>query len=262
MTRVRNLFFVLLVQYIWLLPAGPLVSAQDRSYDLVIAGGRVIDPESKLDALRHLGIRDGKIAAISEKALPGKEVLDANGLAVCPGCIDLHSHAQTLAGMRMQAFDGVTTSLELESGMLPIGLAYQRAAREGRPINYGFSTSWAAARMMALAGYKGDTDSQEAWDAFGRLKWKHFVAPAQSRQVLDLVEQGLREGGIGVGMLLGYAPESNSDEYFEVARLAKKYGAPVFTHIRYLEPYGPRNSLMGHQELIALAAMTGAHMHI
>jgi N-acyl-D-glutamate deacylase len=262
MTFMRTLLFVSLPLYVSLFLAVPTAPAQSGPFDLVIAGGRVIDPESKLDAVRHVGLKGGKIAAIAEHALDGKEVLDATGLVVCPGCIDLHSHAQSLAGMRMQAFDGVTTALELESGMLPIGLAYQRAAREGRPINYGFSSSWAVARMTAVAGFKDDGNLQTVWDAFSRLKWKHFLEPAQSRQVLDRIEQGLREGGIGVGMLLGYAPDSNSDEYFDIARLAKKHGVPVFTHIRYLEPFGPRSSLMGHQELIALAAMTGAHMHI
>jgi hypothetical protein len=245
-----------------LLPALPGARAQAEPCELVIAGGRVLDPESRLDAVRHVGIHAGKIVAISEKPLQGKQVVDATGLVVAPGCIDLHSHAQTLAGMRMQAFDGVTTSLELEAGLLPIGLAYQAAAKEGRLLNYGFSSSWAVARMMALAGFKSDGTALKAWDAFGRLKWKHFATLEESHQVLALVEKGLREGGLGVGMLLGYGPDSNADEYFEIARLAKKHSAAVFTHLRYLEPFGPKSSLMAHQELIALAAMTGAHMHI
>jgi N-acyl-D-glutamate deacylase len=242
--------------------AAPRAPAQTDSCDLVIAGGRAIDPESRLDAVRNIGVKGDRIVAISEKPLQGKEVVDARGLVVAPGFIDLHSHAQTLAGMRMQAFDGVTTSLELESGMLPIGLSYQAAAREGRPLNYGFSSSWNIARMIALAGFKSDGTLLTLWKDNDQVKWARFVGPQESRKVLDLVEQGIREGSIGVGVPVGYAPESNRDEFFEVARLAKKHGVPVFTHIRYLEPYGPKNSLMGHQELIALAAMTGAHMHI
>jgi hypothetical protein len=174
----------------------------------------------------------------------------------------LHSHAQTLAGHRMQAFDGVTTSLELESGMLPIGLSYEAAASEGRPLNYGYSSSWSVARSMALAGLKSDGTLLTVWRNTDQVKWVRFVEPQESRRVIELVEQGLREGGLGVGMPVGYAPDSNRDEFFEIAKLARKLGVPVFTHIRYLEPYGPKNSLIGHQELIALAAMTGAHMHI
>jgi N-acyl-D-glutamate deacylase len=116
--------------------------------------------------------------------------------------------------------------------------------------------------MTVLGGLRSDGTLPTLLKWNDRHQWIHFARPEKSRRVLDLVEQGLREGGLGVGVPLGYAPESNNDEYFEIARLAKKYGVPVFTHIRYLEPYGPKNSLLAHQELIALAAMTGAHMHV
>jgi N-acyl-D-glutamate deacylase len=101
-------------------------------FDCVIANGRVIDPESKLDAVRSIGIKDGKIMALSEGPLQGKEEIDAKGSTVAAGLIDLHSHAQTITGMRMQAFDGVTTALELEAGSWPISLGYQTAARQGQ----------------------------------------------------------------------------------------------------------------------------------
>jgi N-acyl-D-glutamate deacylase len=244
----------------WLFHTPPVRSQEP--FDLVIAGGRVIDPETKLDAVRHVGIRGSKIVAISEKPLTGKETIDAGGLVVAPGFIDLHSHAQTIAGLRMQAFDGVTTALELENGMWPIGLAYAAAAKEGRPINYGFSASWSIARMTALAGAKSDGTLRSILGLFATSKWKSFATPAESKKVLGLIEEGLREGGIGVGVALGYGPDSNPDEYLDVARLAKKFDVPVFTHIRYLNPYGPKNSLVAHQEQIAVAAMTGAHLHI
>ncbi|MBA3342200.1 MAG: amidohydrolase family protein [Gemmatimonadaceae bacterium] len=81
-----------------------------------MANGRVIDPERGLDGIRSVGIRNGRIEAISRTPLRGRKVLDASGLVVAPGFIDLHSHGQDLPGARMQAFDGVTTSLELEAG--------------------------------------------------------------------------------------------------------------------------------------------------
>src|SRR5215475_2433437 len=102
------LAFLLLLAFV-----APAPAQNPPAFDLVVAGGRVVDPESGLDAVRHVGIKGGKVVAIAEKPLEGKEVVDATGLVVAPGLIDLHSHAQTLAGMRMQAFDGVTTSLEL-----------------------------------------------------------------------------------------------------------------------------------------------------
>ena len=86
------------------------------NYDLVISGGRVMDPESDLDAVRNVGIRDGKIAAISTSPLSGKSTIDAKGLVVAPGFIDLHEHGQDSRNYQFQAHDGVTTSLELEFG--------------------------------------------------------------------------------------------------------------------------------------------------
>jgi predicted amidohydrolase len=114
-------------------------------HDLVLSGGRVIDPESGLDAVRDVGITGDTVREISS-GLAGSLTVDASGLVVCPGFVDLHSHSQDIPGQRLQALDGVTTALELEAGALPVDQAYRRAAVEGRPVNYGFSTSWAARR--------------------------------------------------------------------------------------------------------------------
>src|ERR1035438_5971822 len=95
-----------------------LAWAQD--YDVVIVNGRVMDPASNLDAVRYIGIRGDKIAAISATALKGKTVVDVKGLVVAPGFIDLHSHGQTPENYRYKARDGVTTALELEVGAYPV----------------------------------------------------------------------------------------------------------------------------------------------
>ena len=74
---------------------------------------------------------------------------------VTAGFIDLHSHVGDLGGLRLQAMDGVTTALELEAGVTPVAEAYRRAGAQGRPVNYGFSASWALARMETVAGAAG-----------------------------------------------------------------------------------------------------------
>ena len=89
-------------------------------FDLVIQNGRVIDPESQLDAVRSVGIRDGRVVVISEKTLDAAQVIDATGLVVSPGFINLHSHSAAEAGYRLELLDGVTTVLELEAGTFPI----------------------------------------------------------------------------------------------------------------------------------------------
>ena len=87
-----------------------------QQYDVVLQGGRVMDPETGADAVRNVGIRDGKIARISSEGLSGRRVVHAAGLVVAPGFIDLHQHGQDLASQRVKALDGVTTALELEIG--------------------------------------------------------------------------------------------------------------------------------------------------
>ena len=103
-----------------------------QTYDLVIANGRVLDPASNLDAVRHIGIRGGKIAAVSAAPLAAGNTIDAKGLVVAPGFIDLHSHGQTPENYRFKARDGVTTALELEVGVAPrrgVGTRSAKAAR-------------------------------------------------------------------------------------------------------------------------------------
>src|ERR1700757_3444997 len=123
--------------------------------DHVLAGGRVIDPLSGLDEVADVAISSGRIVAIAP-GLEARKRLDATGLVVAPGFIDLHSHVHSIAGQRLQAHDGVTTSLDLEAGNSPLSRAYEIAAREGRPLNYGFSASWAALRLQILAGVPAD----------------------------------------------------------------------------------------------------------
>src|SRR5258707_1686929 len=124
-------------------------------FPVVIRGGRVIDPGQGLDMSVDLAIEDARVAAIGP-GLRGRIVLDAAGCVVAPGFVDLHSHAQTVGAHRLQAFDGVTTTLELEAGALPVAAAYAWAGVEGRPLNYGYSASWAGARTEVLIGPPAD----------------------------------------------------------------------------------------------------------
>ena len=232
-------------------------------YDLVLANGRVIDPETGLDAVRSVGIRDGRIQAISRTPLRGRTVLDARGLVVAPGFIDLHSHSQDLAGARMQAFDGVTTALELEAGILPVATSYARVAREGRPINYGFSASWLFARIAEKEAMEPTGSIAFFQAAQQRKNWQHTLATAdETARILARVEQGLNEGALGIGILAGYAPGHGRKEAFAVAQLAARMGVPTFTHVRFNSMIEPQSSFEAVAEIVSLAAATGAQMHI
>jgi N-acyl-D-glutamate deacylase len=232
-------------------------------YDLVIEGGRVIDPETSLDAVRNVGITDGKVVAVTEEKLDGAKVVHAEGLVVAPGFIDLHAHGQQLPAARMQAFDGVTTALEMEAGILPVGRFYDQVAKEGRPINYGASVSWAEARQKVMDGVEPQPSIEAFQKAASLPNWSGKLATeAQIQQMAKLVDQGLSEGGLGIGFLIGYAPPSGRKEYYELNRLAAERHVPTFTHVRFMSVEEPQSSFEAYQEMVATAAATGAHMHI
>lgn len=244
-------------------PAAQAQSADPAPYDLVILGGRVIDPETGLDAVRNVAVLDDQIALITEEAISGARVIDASGLIVAPGFIDLHAHGQTLLAGRVQALDGVTTALELEAGVYPVADYYADAAGEGRAIHYGGAVDWSRARDAVLSGDEPDAHGDDITHHDHGPDWRYTPASAdQTRQVLERVSQGLEEGGLGVGVLLGYVPGSGRSEYYALHELAAAHGVPTFTHARYLSNIEPDSSLEGFQEMVAVSAATGADMHV
>src|SRR4029450_4566694 len=82
----------------------PLASAQ-TTFDVGVANGRVLDPESGLDEVRNVGISNGRIAAVTPDRIAGRTTIEAKGLVVSPGFIDLHAHQQTPETYRFQARD-------------------------------------------------------------------------------------------------------------------------------------------------------------
>ena len=226
----------------------------------VLRGGRVIDPESGLDAVRDVAVTNGRIAAIGT-GLTAKGDIDVAGQVVTAGFIDLHSHVSDLGGLRLQALDGVTTALELEAGVTPVAQAYGRAAEQGRPINYGFAASWALARMEAVAGLPPDASLGAFMARISDPAWQRPAEPAQVSMLLARLAADLAEGALGIGVLLGYAPGTSPAEYQRVAGLAAEAGVPTFTHARDLIEMVPATLADGAEEIVRAAAETGAHMH-
>lgn len=229
--------------------------------DLAICGGRVIDPETGLDAVRNVGVIGDRIVAVTDGELLGRRRIDARGLVVAPGFIDLHSHGQAIGECRLQALDGVTTALELEAGVAPVSTAYLRAAAEGRPINYGYSASWASLRMHVVAGMPLTGGADGPLDHLGQHAWREPASPAQARAMLDLLGRELGDGALGIGILLGYAPATDPAEIVGVAQLAAASGVPTFTHARPLVEQDPGVIVDGAEELTRVAGETGVHMH-
>jgi len=230
-------------------------------YDVVLRGGRVIDPESGLDAVRDVAVAGDRVAAVGTGLPPGRQEADVAGQVVTAGFIDLHSHAHDLGGARLQVTDGVTTALELEAGVTPVAAAYAAAAAAGRPLNYGFAASWALARMSVLCGVKSDGSVRPLFAGLADLRWHGAASPAETGRVLGMLEADLADGALGVGVLLAYAPGATPAEYLRVAALAAASGAPVFTHARDLVEFTPDGPADGAEEIVRAAGETGASMH-
>ncbi|MFE1199862.1 amidohydrolase family protein [Streptomyces olivaceoviridis] len=227
--------------------------------DTVIEQARVIDPETGLDDILNIGIHRGRITHLTPTALDALTRIDATGLVACPGFIDLHSHGQDLTGLRLQALDGVTTALELEAGAGPVDAVYRRAADEGRPIHYGYSASWAAARMAAL----GDTPMpvHTVLNDLGNPAWQRHASRAETARIAQIVETQLAEGALGIGMLLGYCAGASTAEFRSMAELARDHSMTAFTHIRELRAFNPASPVDGVEELVRVALDSGAHLH-
>lgn len=237
-------------------------------FDVVLTNGRVIDPETYTDGIFNVGISGDRIAAISPEPLKGKDVVDVSGKIVSPGFIDLHAHSQNIGSNRIQAFDGLTTALDLESGVLPVHEFYDNCAAEGRPINYGASAAWGGARIVTFSPQKavnGKPVPSIEWflESFDATEWVMGVAEGENLQkILDMTEEGLKEGGIGVGVPWGYAPGAGMKELLGIWKLAKKYNVPTYTHIQNLSVLDPNSGTKNIIEMIGLAAATGAKTHI
>jgi len=242
--------------------------AQTNDLELVLAGGRVMDPETGLDAERNVGIRGDRIVEISSAPLRGKTVVDVSGLVVAPGFIDPHAHGQTNESHRFQARDGVTTALELESGR-PF-LRQWLETKEGKTlIHYGATMAQGALRWMAMEKYRDVArEAREIVETEGfdhpRLRevlGEGFSARYESltAAALDRMGEGLSaelaDGALGIGVPVGYYPGASREEIFRVYEFAAKMKAPVYTHVR--DP-----NVAAIQEAIANAAAAGASVHI
>ena len=240
----------------------PVASALE-ALELVVAGGRVIDPQSGLDDVRHLGIRDGTVVAVSETPLTGTTVVDAEGLVVAPGFIDLHAHGQDPTSSRYQAMDGVTTALELEIGAFPIDRWYARRGGASL-INYGASASHQAARIRALGSVfaRGNPDGTFSLGESDDDTLYRAASEEELAGLRQLMVRGLRDGGIGLGFGLSYTPGVSHRELLQMFQVAAEYEAPAFIHLRSSAAFERGGALAPFQEVIANAAVTGAPLHI
>ena len=236
--------------------------ATAKDYDLVISQGRVIDPETQFDGVRNLGIRDGSIQRISKRPLQGKATIDARGLVVAPGFIDLHAHGQDPHSNAFQVTDGVTTALELEIGVFPVESWLASRAGKAR-AHFGASASHLAARIQATTGievgnpvYLSPSARAQSGDYANTQ-----LDPEQLVKLQDLVNSGLANGALGIGIGITYTPGASHREILGMFEVAAARQVPVFTHIRQARHMGG-DVLAPFQEVLANATATGAALHV
>lgn len=239
-----------------------VLSASAADYDLVILNGRVMDPETNFDGIRNVGIKDGKIASITEKTISGKETIDAKGLVVAPGFIDGHQHCIEPYAYRLMVRDGRTTIMDLEVGAYGPLLDKWYKNREGKsPLNFGVAVAHEFARANVLDGFKDwkYINSPDAIASRVKQGWS-ITRPTleQGNQILAQIDEGLRQGGLGIGSTLGYMRAGvSSREVFELQRLSGKYGRFINMHFR-LTPGDDVQEVMGIQEMLANAGALGS----
>lgn len=228
-----------------------VLEAQPTTFDLVLRGGRVMDPASGLDEIRSVGVREGRVAAVSKETLDGRDVVDVTGLVVAPGFIDLHAHGQDTESSRWQAHDGVTTALELEGGALQVSEWY--SAREGKArLNFGATVSHVQARGAGIL---------ESSAAAGPGVYR-AATPDELSEIERRLRTGLAQGALGIGMGLAYTPGATREESWRVFKVAAEQGVPVFVHVRSAGVIEPGSSIEAIHEVIGNAAGSGAALHI
>jgi len=213
-------------------------------YDRVILGGHVMDPSTNLDAVRNIGLLGGRIAVITTHAIRGRDTVDARGLVVAPGFIDLHAHGQTPETYRFYALDGVTTALELELGTADVAAWYRERGAE--LINYGVSIGHIKVRMAVL--HDSGTVMPVSDGAY------RAASPAQIAEIAQRIEMGLREGAVDIGAGFPYTPAATRDELLALFRVAGKMKTPIHVHVR--------PGVSGLKEALALADETLAPLHV
>ncbi|MDP2956052.1 MAG: amidohydrolase family protein [Longimicrobiales bacterium] len=215
-------------------------------YDLVVANGRVMDPATGLDAIRHVGIRGGTVEIVSETPLDGVRVIDATGHVVAPGFVDLHEHGQQEESYAMMVRDGVTSAFELEVGTADVA-AWYAAHEGGQIVHHGVSVGHIPARMRVL----GDPSTGLLPAGIGG------TGTATEEQVAEMeaiLREGLAQGAVAVGLGSAYTPGAPMAEIERMFRVAAEGGASAHIHLR--------GGVPGLDSTIAAAGSAGVPLHI
>jgi len=215
-------------------------------YDVVIQHGRIVDGTGSPWYSGDIGIRHGKIAAIGNLAgAPAKRTIDAHGMVVAPGFIDMlgQSELTILVNPHLPSkiYQGITTEITGEGGSVaPVNEALLKVDRVGYE-HYGIQPDWRTfrdyfARLekqgmgINLASYVGATQVRRM------VLGDEDRAPnaAELERMKTLVREAMRDGAVGVSTALQYAPApyATTEELIALAAEAARFGGIYATHMR------------------------------
>lgn len=217
----------------------------EKTYDIVIRNGRVINPETGLDREGlNVGIAGGTIGVVTSRPLKGERVIDATGLVVAPGFIDNLSYDPNPLGVWNKIADGVTSNIAMHGGTSTPKSWYAHYERNRTPVHFGASFFYTQARNQF------------------RLSRYDSASRAQIDKLVKDAEEALNNGALGISFSLEYVPGISSDEILPLMKLAHEYNVPVYFHARYSDMEEPGTNIDALNEIIGYARATGAAVHI
>lgn len=243
-----NLFVAITLLIAFILTSVNLNFADEvKKYDIVVKNGTIMNPETEHELKGYnLAIKDGTVVRITKEQLTGEREIDATGMIVSPGFIDLITYEPNDVGVIYKIHDGVTSNLLMHGGTENAKKWYDYWNRVGRKINYGAS-SFITRHRWSIIGYSID---------------KSITNEEDIQRLVREVRENIEEGALGISFSFEYVPGIKSNEVIPLLELANEVKAPTFYHLRYSDPDEPGTSLEGIQEVIDYAEETGAAIHI
>ena len=212
-------------------------------FETVISGGRVIDPDSGFDGIANIGINGDSIRLVSDSPLAGNSEIDATGLVVAPGFIDVLSYPTNGYGEWFKIADGVTSNLCLHGIDNPMEQFLENTKAHNPPVNYGGAVDHYQHRIILGVGIQKTTEKQR-------------------RTLLERAETDLQAGAIGIHQQPEYTVDLQKSEIVDHGHLAAKYNVPLCLHLRYSSDKAFESQENAINEALEVAKETGCSIHI